>query len=345
MPVDEYLAAISRELDRRFAADANDPWELDTLYVGGGTPSRLGSVGIARLIATITARARLGEDAEVTVEANPDDVTLEAVAAWREAGVNRVSLGVQSFDDRALAWMHRVHDARTAVRAVDTIRRAGVENISVDLIFALPEELGRSWTADLERTIALGPTHLSLYGLTVEPSTPLGRQRSRGVIAEGLEETYAAEFLAAHETMTAAGFEHYEVSNFGRPGFRSRHNWAYWTGATYAGVGPAAHEYDGARRRWNVGPYEEWKRRVLAGDDLTSGSETLTSGNRRTESVYLGLRTVTGWRLSGEELDVVRPWVEAGWATIAEGSRLVLSPSGWLRLDALVRALTTPRSH
>jgi putative oxygen-independent coproporphyrinogen III oxidase len=342
VPVDEYVDAVGAELALRFAG--NEPWELDTLYFGGGTPSRLGAAGVARLLATICRRVTLVPDAEVTLEVNPEDATAQAAAAWRSAGVNRVSLGTQSFDDRALAWMRRTHDGARAEHAVEVVRAAGIDNVSLDLIFALPTVLERSWESDLERALGLAPSHVSLYGLTVEQATPLGRWVERGEVAEPPEERYEEEFLRAHDAMTAAGFEHYEVSNFARPGRRSRHNWAYWSGAAYAGIGPAAHGFDGGHRRWNVAPYEQWRRRLATGLDPVGGTEALTAENRVTEAVYLGLRTAAGLRLSGGEVGSVRPWIQAGWATVEDGARLVLRAPGWLRLDALTQSLTAARS-
>jgi oxygen-independent coproporphyrinogen III oxidase len=342
VPVEGYIGAVRAEVALRFPG--NEPWELDTLYLGGGTPSRLGPAGIAGLLDAIRQRVTLARDAEVTLEVNPEDATAEAAAAWRAAGINRVSLGTQSFHDRALEWMRRTHDAARAESAFKAVRAAGIENVSLDLIFALPTMLERSWELDLERALALAPSHVSLYGLTVEQATPLGRWVERGEVTEPPEERYEAEFLRAHDTMTAAGFEHYEVSNFARPGRRSRHNWAYWSGATYAGLGPAAHGFDGVHRRWNVAPYEQWRRRLRQGLDPAAGTETLSDENRATEAVYLGLRTAAGLRLSGREMTSVRPWIQAGWAAVEDGARLVLRAPGWLRLDALTRSLTAARS-
>jgi oxygen-independent coproporphyrinogen-3 oxidase len=341
-PVEEYVGTVRAELALRFSG--NEPWALDTIYFGGGTPSRLGGDGVGRLLDAIRGRATLVSGAEVTLEANPEDVTFEAAIAWAAAGVNRVSLGTQSFDDRALAWMRRTHDAARAEAALDAVRSAGIENVSLDLIFALPAMLERSLEADLERALALAPSHVSLYGLTVEPGTPLGRWVERGEVAEAPEDRYEAEFLRAHDAMTGAGFEHYEVSNFARPGRRSRHNWAYWSSAAYAGIGPAAHAFDGVRRRWNVAPYEQWRRRLASGLDPVAGMEALSDENRLTERVYLGLRTAAGLRLTDGEPATVQPWVEAGWATVEDGARLVLRARGWLRLDALTQSLTAARS-
>ena len=344
VPVAEYVDSLSRELELRFT-DRTMPWIVDALYFGGGTPSRLGASGVARMLDVLRARFDLGPDAEVTLEANPEDVDVDAVRAWRGAGVNRLSLGSQSFDDRVLEWMHRTHGARAIDGAVDASRAGGIENVSLDLIFALPERNQRSWKNDIERAVALAPQHLSLYGLTIEPHTPLGRWHRRGDVVESPDERYESEFLFAHDALTAAGFEHYEVSNFGRPGRRSRHNSAYWTGAPYAGLGPSAHEFDGSSRRWNAGAYAEWVRRLASGMDPVAGAELLSEQNRTAESVYLGLRTIGGLILSDAEIARIEPWIAAGWARLLENDRLVLTPLGWLRLDSLAADLTHVRSR
>jgi oxygen-independent coproporphyrinogen-3 oxidase len=341
-PVEEYLAALDAELRLRFPANAH--WTLDTLYLGGGTPSRLGADGVARLIDLVRQHATLAPSAEVTIEANPDDVDASATRAWQRAGVNRLSLGVQSFDARALAWMHRLHSPEAGAAALHTARDAGIEDVSIDLIFALPAALEREWSRDLDLALALEPSHLSLYGLTVETHTPLGRWAARGDVIESPEEAYESEFLEADRRLTAAGLEHYEVSNFGRPGARSRHNSSYWSGVPYAGIGPAAHEYDGIRRRWNVAPYAAWARHLASGVDPIGGDETLTEENRLAERVYLGLRTPDGLALSTEEGSRVHPWIDAGWATL-DRNLLRLTPLGWLRLDALATDLTVIRSR
>jgi oxygen-independent coproporphyrinogen-3 oxidase len=338
-----FAADVARELAIRF--DDAGPWTADTLYLGGGTPSRLGGDGLARLIDALRARIDLAPGAEVTIEANPDDATAGAAAAWRAAGVNRLSLGAQSFDAAVLAWMHRTHDARAIGTAVDAARGAGIDDLSLDLIFALPDEIDRSWDADLAAALALRPDHLSFYGLTIEPHTPLGRRHRRGEVQSAADERYEQEFLAAHDQLTSSGFEHYEVSNYARPGRRAAHNSAYWTGDSYAGIGPSAHEFDGLRRRWNVSPFAEWSRRVAAGTDVTEGSEVIDSDARSAETVYLGLRTTRGLALSEAETAHVRPWIDAGWAALTGDGQLVLNARGWLRLDALAADLTLLRSR
>jgi oxygen-independent coproporphyrinogen-3 oxidase len=339
-PTDEYAKALRSEL----AQGSVDGARLTTVYLGGGTPSRLGGPGVASVLAAIRERATIAEGAEVTIEANPDDVNDIAVAQWLASGVNRISLGAQSFDDTVLQWMHRTHDASQIARAVKAIRRGGIDNISLDLIFALPSHLNRHWKNDVQRALALEPTHVSLYGLTVEAHTPIARWADRGAVVEGSEDQYEQEFLYANEAMSAAGFDHYEVSNFSLPGKFSRHNSAYWTGAPYAGVGPSAHSFDGAARRWNVAAYAEWVRRLSHSEPTLGGEEVLTDENRLTEEVYLGLRTQNGLQIDEADLSAAEAWRSAGWAEL-EFPCLRLTPTGWLRLDSLAADLAARRSN
>ena len=342
VPVSDYIDGVRRELELRARVD--EPLALDTLYLGGGTPSRLGGAGVAELLSTIGAHARWDASAEVTIEANPDDVSAESAHAWREAGVNRVSLGAQTFDPAALEWMRRTHDVDQIASAVEVLRDAGIRELSIDLIFALPASVPRSWEADLGRALALRPDHLSVYGLTVEPHTPLGRWRDRGDVAESPDTTYERDFLLADSMLGAAGYEHYEVSNYALPGARARHNSCYWRHVPYAAAGPSAHRFDGARRSWNVAPYAEWLRRLCAGIDPTEGAESLTADELASERTYIGLRTTDGLVVSGELEARTSRWRDAGWASIVDG-RLRLTPLGWLRLDALVVDLTLAGSR
>ncbi len=338
-PIAEYVDGIRRELALRTGlGGAHDAWVIDTLYLGGGTPSRLGASGVAGLLDAIRERIAFAPGAEVTLEANPDDISPGAARAWRAGGVNRVSLGAQSFDDAVLRWMHRTHTASDTLRSVGALRDAGIENLSLDLIFALPAELAREWERDLSAAIALDPEHLSLYGLTIEDRTPVARWVGRGAARAATDGAFETEFLRAHDIASAAGYHHYEVSNFARHGFASRHNSAYWSGVGYAGLGPAAHGYDGVTRRWNVAPYAEWVRSVGEGRDPVAGSEELTETNRVTERLYLQLRTASGMVIPTEYRSIVDAWLRAGWAAV-DGDRFRLTPLGWLRMDALVAEL------
>ncbi len=349
VPVQEYVSALESELEIR--RSAHDVIELDTVYVGGGTPSRLGVDGVSQLMSVLRSRANIASDAEVTLEVNPDDISADAVRRWRSAGVNRLSIGIQSFHDNVLSWMHRAHtgdDARVAVRIA---RDSGISAVSVDLIFALPDNLERDWPRDVDGILALEPQHISLYGLTIEKGTPLAAWQARGEVSAASEERYEQEFLSAHENLTAAGFEHYEVSNFGLPSHRARHNSAYWSGAPYLGVGPSAHGFDGSARRWNIAAYAHWQRAVAAGNDPIAGEELLSTENRVAESVYLSLRTRDGLVVSETDLPLIDRWRKAGWiedvCSEEKDSQVVrvrCTPYGWLRLDALAADLTLGRS-
>ena len=347
--MEDYLRAIERELDLRFGPTAGaataERWELDTLYLGGGTPSLLGAAGVTRLLEIVCARAALRPGAEVTLEANPDDVTPESARAWRAAGVNRLSIGSQSFDDAALQWMHRTHDSRRIGTAVEIAREAELANFSLDLIFSLPVELGRDWRYDLDLALELEPSHISLYGLTIEAGTALARWIARGEETEAPEEQYEHDFLLADRLLTAAGFEHYEVSSFARPGMRARHNSAYWEGRPYLGIGPSAHGFDGAVRRWNAKSYADWERRVAGGLDPIDGLERLDDDNRLVEQIYLGLRTNEGLTIATDEAGYFFRWIQERWAVMGSDRRLRLTPAGWLRLDALAADLTAFRSR
>lgn len=339
VPSDAYVQAITREWT---AWQPHEAWHqsptVDTIYLGGGTPSRLASSAVAQILTTIRTSRALAPNPEITLEANPEDVTPAKANDWQTAGVNRVSLGVQSFDPNVLQWMHRTHTADQVPAAVEALHGAGITNISLDLIFGLPAAQRRDWSADLDQALALQPTHLSLYGLTIEPHTPLARWTERGETVPVDENRYAAEFLAAHDALEAAGYEHYEVSNAGRPGFAARHNSAYWRRAPYIGLGPSAHSGFGHQRRWNIRDWAAYERAVQAGTPLVEGQETLPPAAVALEDAYLGLRTRCGLRADRIPAATRAAWRHAGWAT-ETGDQLRLTPEGWLRLDALVAAL------
>ncbi len=348
VPGFQYVDAILAELrsaDPGPAARGGPEGSLHTLYLGGGTPSLLPAPELARLLTSLfdafrsTSSLDAVDSVEVTLEANPEDVTDASVRTWRSAGVNRVSLGAQSFDDNVLQWMHRSHNAARIGDAVRTLRAAGIENISLDLIFALPDDLKRDWARDLESAVALSPSHISLYGLTVEERTPLDRWISRGATKLPADERYADEYLHAHRRLTADGYQFYEVSNAARDGFRSRHNSAYWSGRSYLGLGPAAHSFDGQARRWNLSAWEAYRRAIAEGRSPVESEEVLTEEQRGLERLYLALRTAEGLESSTPTAPTaLTAAVEAGWV-VEEGTRLKCTAEGWLRLDELVAKL------
>jgi len=357
IPAAEYVDAVLREWGSADPGPAARGGPISTLYFGGGTPSLLPPEAITTLVDKLLRSADAGPAArgghEVTLEANPEDVTPDKAKAWRASGINRVSLGAQSFDNAVLKWMHRSHDAARIGAAVHALRGAGIENISLDLIFALPDELQRDWERDLDMALALRPEHLSLYGLTVEPRTPLDRWISRGATQAPDDEHYAEEYLTAHRRLTTENYQFYEVSNASLPGFRSRHNSAYWSGKPYRGLGPAAHSFDGTTRRWNLRAWEAYRRAIAAGLSAVESEETLNDEQRYLEGIYLGLRTVEGIAFAAlcrpsppSAAAVLSPpphLAAQGWVIVADGS-LKCTPEGWLRLDSIVNEISHDRA-
>jgi oxygen-independent coproporphyrinogen III oxidase len=338
-PVAAWLESVEREL---VLLAAEQGWEaplpVDTVYVGGGTPSLLGGAAMAELGQRLRSVLTWDPAAvEWTCEANPESFTPEVADGWRAAGVNRISLGVQTFHEPTLGWMGRLHGADGPGRAMRTARAAGFDNVSVDLIFALPRRLGREWAADLDRALALEPEHVSLYGLTAEPGAPLGRWVEEGRETLADDDAYADEYLLAHRRLAEAGFRHYEVSNFARDGLLSRHNFVYWTGAPYAALGPGAHGFYPPVRRWNMRRWDAYREAVAAGRLPTEGEETIGAEEAALERAWLLLRTDRGFPLTGAtsaQLETAREWVRFGWAA-TEGGVLRLTPEGWLLLDRL----------
>lgn len=330
-----YVEAVGREL-----ATYNIMYAR-TLYIGGGTPSQLAPRELARLFALIRQRVRLAEDAEVTIEANPDDVTPEWIEALRQTPVNRVSLGLQTFDDDLLRLLRRRHTAREAREAVRRLQAAGYTNLSVDLIYGLPGQTLTTWERDLDEALALRVPHLSAYALMVEEGTPLHRMVERGEVSVADEELSLAMYRRLTARLGAAGYEHYEVSNFALTGRRARHNSAYWTLRPYIGLGPGAHSYDGAALRW-------WNRPALdaylRGETLRE-QETLTLDQRYEERLFLALRTREGIDLAALRRDFTpprvaallakaRPWIEGGRLALAD-DHLRLTPDGVFVMDTI----------
>jgi len=272
-----------------------DPRPFDTVYFGGGTPSLLSEEDLARVLDSCRSQLRLTDDAWVFLEANPEDVTPAACAAWRDLGVRTLSLGVQSFSDESLRFLGRRHSAAQARTAVETALSAGFSTVSVDLIFGLPDQAEDAWRGELQAAMALGPQHLSCYQLTIHPRTGFGVRAARGQLSELPEEQQAGHFELAHRVLADAGWPAYEVSNFARgPEHQSRHNRKYWDHTPYLGLGPSAHSFAGARRWWNERNTPRWQQRVGAGERPVEGEESLDAEALATEALMLGLRTVAG---------------------------------------------------
>ena len=318
-----------------------------TLYLGGGTPSQLPLPLLERLVEGLDDALDLSNVEEFTVEANPDDVTPEWCAALRPLGVNRVSMGVQSFQDDVLRAIGRRHTAKQVIQAVENLHDAGIGNISIDLIYGLPGQTLDTWTQTVAKAIALNPQHVSAYWLTYEPGTRLSRQLEQGEVTEVPEEDCVAMYHLLVRRLREAGFEHYEISNFALPGYRSRHNSSYWDGTPYLGLGAAAHSYDGSLRRSNPPDLLSYIDRVSQGE-LVCDAEEMTLWERYDERVMLTLRTSSGTdvdrlrqefgnELADHFLVEVQRHVAAGTVRREGASRYVLTADGILLSDSVMR--------
>jgi oxygen-independent coproporphyrinogen-3 oxidase len=274
---------------------ADWPTPIDSIYLGGGTPSILTPDQLARILDAVRRRLPVSADARLHLEANPEDVTPERVRAWRALGVATVSLGVQSFLAAELRALGRRHDPDQARQAARLCLESGFPTVSVDLIFGLPGQTTAAWRESLEAVVALGPGHVSCYQLTVHEKTTFGKQRARGRFQELPESEQACLFELTHAVLAGADYPAYEVSNFAAsPAHRSRHNLKYWHHAPYLGLGPSAHSFDGARRWWNLRQLPRYERSVGAGRRPVEAYEDLTAADLALETVMLGLRTTDG---------------------------------------------------
>ena len=289
-----YVDALLAEL--RMRRDELPLARVHSIYIGGGTPSQLPARALAAILNEVCRLYPVDSDAEVTVEANPDDVTPEWLAALSHTPVNRLSMGVQSFDDALLRLIRRRHTAQQAVCAVEQAARHGISNVSIDLIYGLPTQTMEQWQADVRQALALDVQHLSAYSLSYEEGTPLWRMLEQGRIEEADEELSLCMYEHLIDSTRAAGFTHYEISNFCRPGRHSQHNSAYWHGVPYLGFGPGAHSYDGMRtRRWNLSDLKGYVQ--AAGSMPPHQSEVLTDDELYDETVMTRLRTSEGLSL------------------------------------------------
>jgi len=292
-----YTDALCRESGVRIQET-----EVRSIYLGGGTPSQLTIPQLRQIFDTLYKYNKVAEDAEITIEVNPDDVTEAFAENLRTLPVNRVSMGAQTFNDQRLRYLHRRHTAAQVAEAVERLRAAGIRNISIDLMYGFPDETLNNWTHDIDAALALHVEHLSAYCLSIEEGTPLHRMmnghngNSHPCVLPD-EETERAMYYLLKDRLESAGLEHYEISNFARPGFRSRHNSAYWNYTPYIGLGAAAHSFDGHTRSWNVADIHQYIKGIERGERLFD-SETIEGDTRYNDLLTTALRTREGLDLN-----------------------------------------------
>ena len=285
-----YVDAVCRELSIRGT-------EVRTIYLGGGTPSQLTIQQLRQIFDALYIYNKVEEDTEVTIEVNPDDITEEFAKALTTLPVNRISMGIQTFDDQRLRFLRRRHTSDQAVNAVKTLRHAGFQNISIDLMYGFPDETLDEWMSDLSQAIALNVEHISTYCLMIEEGTPLYQQFQQGHIVEPDEELERQMYEMLIDQLQTAGYEHYEISNFARTGYRSRHNSSYWTEIPYIGIGAAAHSYDLKSRSWNVTDIHQYIEGMERGERIYE-EEVLNDDTRYNDTITVALRTKEGINLS-----------------------------------------------
>ncbi len=271
--------------------------KIETIYFGGGTPSLLSTDEISSIICVIKKNYYVIPEAEITLEANPDDMHSENLAGWKNAGINRLSIGIQSFIQRDLKWMNRAHNSEQALNSIQLSKKAGFKNFSIDLIFGIPGLSDEEWEKNIQTVIELNVPHISAYALTVEPKTALQKMIGLKKKEDISNEVQAKQFMILMQMMNTARYEHYEISNFAKRGFRSRHNSSYWLGEKYIGIGPSAHSFNGNERSWNIANnriYIQFLEQSL----IPSEKEILTPTQKLNEYVMTSLRTMEGMNLN-----------------------------------------------
>jgi oxygen-independent coproporphyrinogen-3 oxidase len=333
---DRYTEALLREIDAKGQEEA-----VDTLYFGGGTPSRTSLANLARLVGRLREHFVLSADAEFSIEANPEDVTPDSLSAWRELGINRLSIGVQSFIDEELVAIGRIHGRERAIQAVSDAVAAGFR-ANLDLILGLPQQTAASFGETLDVATSLGVGHLSLYMLDLEEKTPLQVQVARGRVLLPEDELVADQYLDAIDRLGRAGLRQYEISNFAREGEECRHNLRYWTRSEYHGLGLAAHSFLGTRRFANT---RDIHRYIDAAPDTLDFEEDLGEGEARRELLFLQLRRTSGIqsedivRLCGQEgIEWIELGLRDGWLR-QDGSRVAFTPTGFLQSNDFISQL------
>ncbi len=340
-----FIPALLKEMKLQQGYTGNDT--IDTIYFGGGTPSLLDRDELSTILINVTTNFDIAANAEVTLEANPDDITAERAEDWLKAGINRLSIGIQSFEDGDLIWMNRAHNAFQAEASIRHIRDAGFSNFSIDLIYGTPTLSDDQWQRNVENAIGMDVPHISSYALTVETSTPLAHLIKTNQLAPVSTAHQATQFELLMRWVEAAGYEHYEISNFARPGFRSRHNSAYWDGSTYLGLGPSAHSYNGKERQWNVSNNALYIKAIESGQ-VPFEKEVLTKDQQLNEYIMTALRRQEGIsinyvreRFNGSTETILRSslkYIDQG-LMMNEEEHLVLTKKGKLFADGIAAGM------
>ena len=329
----QYVEALLAEWQYR-QHELNE--EVRTIYIGGGTPSTLQIEHLQTIVEVIKQKAK-SERQEITLEANPGDITLHKAQAWRNMGINRLSIGVQSFDDELLQLIGRRHNAEQARQAVTIAQEAGFDNISIDLMYALPSQTMQQWQSDVAQALQLGVQHISSYGLIYEEGTVLTTLLDHGVVEAVDEEVEMQMYDYLVEQLTANGFIHYEVSNFALPDRESKHNSSYWNNTPYIGLGAGAHSYDGEQRQWNISDLDTYIQQANA-HQLQPEIERLTEEQRHMECIMLGLRTQQGISQEWVHMDAAQPYIQQGLLTEKAG-RLMATTKGFHILNRIIEDL------
>lgn len=289
--IPQYIEAIKKEAALR--KDYAGGETVETIYLGGGTPSQLTGGQVKDIIGHIYNIYSVSENAETTIEMNPDDISLPLLQSLKEAGVNRLSMGIQTFNEQNLKFLNRRHTAAEAIDKVKMCQDCGFDNISIDLIYGMPVESHDDWIADIEKAISLGTQHISAYHLIYEEGTRMTQLLEQGIITETDEEESLSQFKTMIDMLKSAGFVHYEISNFCKPGFESKHNSSYWKGKKYTGIGPSAHSFDGNNRQWNIANLDEYIYKVNNGQQFWE-EEILSTAEKYNDLILTSLRTMWG---------------------------------------------------
>lgn len=339
----EFVGALLKEIElsKQTINAGTDP-TIETIYLGGGTPSLLTKQELETILQSIHNHFTVTADAELTLEANPDDITKEKLEAWKAAGINRLSIGIQSFFDEDLQWMNRAHNAQQAWGQLQ-LTRTLFENITIDLIYGTPGLTNEKWQQNVEKVIALGIPHISCYALTVEPQTPLQKLIHQQKKEDVNTDIQSEQFLLLMQWLNAAGYEHYEISNFAKPGWRSRHNSSYWSGKNYYGFGPSAHSFDGNSRWWNIANNNVYIRSINDGK-LPIEKEILTPAQKANEYIMTSLRTIEGLDLEkikeikNHLINKSKKYIASG-AMVSANEKLILTNDGKLLADGIAADL------